>query len=205
MSLLAQVELASGSAARAAELYERLVRRSPGLAQLSNLGIAYFLLGRYAEAADTFRRAVVREPRNPLYLLNLADATALLGQSGEAQEAYRRVVALIAADPAGGSTPQFLTVKAQALAHLGQGREAVAAIQEASRLAPADGDVAYEAALVYAVLGESSSALVSAEKALQLGYDPRWFAFPWFDRLRADPHFRSLLERKPAVDLKKTG
>ncbi|HEX7182085.1 MAG TPA: protein kinase [Thermoanaerobaculia bacterium] len=196
LSLLAQIELANGSPARAAELYERLVRRSPGLSQISNLGLAYFLLGRYAEAAESFRRVVEREPRNPFYLLNLADAYALMGREEEARAAYQRVVELIAADPS-ASTPQFLTVKAQAFAHLGQAREAVEAVQEASRIAPGDGAVAYEASLVYAVLGENASAIVSAEKALELGYEPRWFFFPWFDRLRADPHFQNLLRQKP--------
>jgi Flp pilus assembly protein TadD len=91
------------------------------------------------------------------------------------------------------TTPQLLTVKAQALAHLGRGREAVAAVQQALRLAPNDAPVAYEASLVYAVLSEDDSALANAERALALGYGTRWFSFPWFETLRRDPEFQRLL------------
>jgi tetratricopeptide (TPR) repeat protein/tRNA A-37 threonylcarbamoyl transferase component Bud32 len=192
LNLLATIELSNGDPRRAAELFGALVRRSPTPARLANLALSYCFLGRYADAVATYRRIVEQEPRNPLYALNLADAYSLQGQKAEADALYRRVLELIETDPA-ASGPQFLTAKAQALAHLGKGRDAVAAVQEAFRLAPNDGPVAYEAALVYALLGESSSALVNAEKAVKLGMRPRWFSFPWFDSLRANPDFQRLL------------
>ncbi len=197
LSLLAQLELENGSAAKAAEIYEELVRRSPGLSELSNLSVAYFLLGRYAEAARTLELLVKKEPLHAGYTLNLADAYTLLGEPERASLAYREVVRLAEADPAVGS-PELLSWKAQALAHLGRGPEAVAAVQEAARLSPDNAGLVYEAAVVYAVLGETSSALVSAEQALKLGYQPRWFGFPWFDRLRALPEFRRLLASRGA-------
>ncbi|HYO15695.1 MAG TPA: tetratricopeptide repeat protein, partial [Thermoanaerobaculia bacterium] len=192
LSLLAQIELSSGDPRRAADLYGELVRRSPSLTALSNLGLAHFFLGEYQKAVDTFGRAVEQEPRNPFYTLNLADAYFLLGRPGEAERLYRRVIELIAEDPAAVSW-QFFSVKAQALAHLGEGRKAVEAIQEALRLAPDSGPAAYEASLVYALLGEDDSALVYAERALQRGYEPRWFSFPWFDGLKARPDLKNLL------------
>jgi eukaryotic-like serine/threonine-protein kinase len=197
LSLLAQLELSSGDPGRAAELYGELVQRSPGIAALSNLGLAYFLLGDYQKAAETFGRAVEQEPRNPFYALNLADAYILLGRREEAERLYRRVLDLIAHDPA-ASTWQFFSVQAQALAHLGEGRKAIGALQEALRLAPDSGAAFYEASLVYALLGEDDSALVHAEKALQHGYEPRWFSFPWFDALRRRPDFQSLLKQEAA-------
>jgi tetratricopeptide (TPR) repeat protein len=196
LSLLAQVELSYGDPERAAKLYADLVRRAPGPTEISNLGLAELLAGRYAEAADAFRRVAEQDPKNPLYALNLADASTLAGRAEEGRALYGRVVELIAADPA-ATGPQFLTAKAQALAHLGRGPEAAAAVQEALRLAPANAQAAYEAALVYSLLGERSSALANAGRALDLGYEPRWFAFPWFDPLRADPGFRDRLARAP--------
>jgi len=192
LSLLAQIELSSGSPERAVQLYRGLVERSPAVNERSNLGTALLLLRRYAEAEEQLRIAADREPGNPLYLLGLGDALWLLGRREEAGAAYRRVVELIEADRSAPS-PQLLTVKAQAQAHLGRSLEAVAAVQEASRLDPANAAVAYEASLVYALLGETSSALVNAEKALKLGYDPRWFDFPWFDGLRKRPELGRLL------------
>ena len=197
LSILAMVELSAGDLNRAVQLYGDLVRRSPGLAELSNLGLAYFFLGRYAEAAAAYEQVLGREPNNPEYALNLADAYLLLRREAEAKALYRRVADLAAGDP-GGRGPQLLATEAQALAHLGQGRQAVAAVQEALRLAPNDGPVAWEASVVYALLGEDDSALANAEKALQLGLEDRWFSFPWFATLRTHPEFQSLLKRKAA-------
>jgi serine/threonine-protein kinase len=193
LSMLAQIELANGDPARAAALYQQLVRRSPQLNEISNLGLAYFLLGRYSEAADAFHRIVLQEPRNPFYTLNLADSFVLLGRDAEAAALYRKVLTLVGTGPS--ADPQLLTVKGQALAHLGRGPEAVAAVQEALRIAPANAQVAYEAALVFALLGERNSAVANAQRALQLGCEPRWFDFPWFAPLRRDPNFQAALRQ----------
>jgi hypothetical protein len=48
LSLLAQIELASGSPVRAAELYQRLAQSSPGFTEITNLGLAFLLMGRFA-------------------------------------------------------------------------------------------------------------------------------------------------------------
>ncbi len=197
LSLLALLELWNGDLDRAVVLYRQLVQRSPSLVKLSNLGLGYLFLGRYQEAAEIFRLACEREPQNPGCALNLADAKALTGQKAEAERLYRRVVELIEADPA-ATSPSLLTVKAQALAHLGEGRGAVSAVQEALRLAPDQGPIVYEAALVYALLGEDHSALANAEKALRLGLNPRAFSIPWFEPLRRRPEFQALLT-KPAT------
>ena len=192
LSLLAQIELSGGSPERAVQLYRRLVERSPAVNERSNLGTALLLLRRYTEAAEQFRIAVEREPGNPLYALGLGDALWLLGRREEAGAAYRKVIELIEADRSAPSS-QILTVKGQALAHLGRRVEAAAAVHEASELDPGNAGVAYEASLVYAILGETGSAVFSADKALKLGYHPRWFDFPWFDGLRKRPELNRLL------------
>jgi len=199
LSLLAQVELMNGSPERAARLYEQMMRISPTLSERSNLGLAYFLLGRYQKAAENFRAVAAQEPRNPFYTLNLADACFLMGRQDEASDLYRKVVELIASDPA-AKGPQFLTVKAQALAHLHEGKGAIEAVQEALRIAPNDAAVAYETSLVYSLLGEDDSALVNAERALRLGYEPRWFTFPWFRALQERPEFQELVPKTGQSD-----
>lgn len=86
---------------------------------------------------------------------------------------------------------------AQALAHLGETARAVAAVNHFLQLAPQQGQAAYEAALVYALLDERASAAFHAERALGLGYQRRWFSFPWFDGLREDPRFQDFAEPMP--------
>ena len=82
---------------------------------------------------------------------------------------------------------------AQCLARLGQARRAVAVTLGTLQKYPDDAEVAYYAALVYALVGEPASALVNAERALGRGYQPRWFEFPGFEALRSDPRFQALV------------
>lgn len=180
-SRLAQLELLSGSPQRAAELYEKLVAQRPGEAELSNLGVARLLLGQADAAAEAFRRALDKAPGSPYAMLNLADAELLRGAEPTAFMLYAETLTAIAQDP---NPDALATIRAQALAHLGRVEEAVGDVQRAVRRAPDNPQVAYEAALVYALVGEETSALLEARRALDGGVDRRWFAFAWFDALR---------------------
>ena len=191
---LAFLELTHGDPARAATLYEKLTARSADPGSLVNLGLARMLLGDHHGAAQVLEQAVDAAPRNYFYLLNLAQARWLQGRRAEAAALCRQVLALSDAEPAGEEW-QRLTVRAQALAHLGDRQAAVAAVQEALRLAPHNGQAAYEAALVYALAGDRTAALVNAGRARELGFDaPAWFRLPWFESLRSDPGFREITD-----------
>lgn len=189
LRLLATIELTNGDPARAARLFEDLAARSPDSGTRVNLGLAYMLLGDPGRAATAMEKAVAEAPENYLYLLNLGQARWLEGRRDEAAELFRRVLTLSEADPSGEEW-QRLTVRAQALAHLGKPREAVAAAQDALRLAPRSGQAAFEASLVYALVGDRTAALVNAERARDLGFEaPSWFRLPWFESLRGEPGF----------------
>lgn len=187
LHLLATIELTNGDSARAARLYESL--RSPDPGTRVNLGLAYMLLGDPGRAAASMEKAVAEAPENYLYLLNLGQARWLEGRREEAAQLFRRVLLLLEADPSREEW-QRLTVRAQALAHLGRPREAVAAVQDALRLAPRSGQAAFEASLVYTLVGDRTAALVNAERARDLGFEaPAWFRLPWFTPLRGEPGF----------------
>jgi serine/threonine-protein kinase len=193
-TLLATLELTNGDPARAARLYEEIASTQPAdSGVLANLGLARMLQGDYAASAAALERAVRIEPDSYPLLLNLAQARGLQGRKAEADRMLRRVLALSEKDPAAEEW-QRLTVRAQAFAQLGEARKAVTEVQEALRLAPRSGQVAFEASLVYAVVGDRTAALVNAERARELGFEsPSWFRLPWFEPLRSDPGFRRLL------------
>ncbi|HXO19267.1 MAG TPA: protein kinase [Thermoanaerobaculia bacterium] len=195
-SMRAQIELNYGSPEEAVTLYTRLVTRSPRPAEVGNLGTALLLLKRYPEAEARFRQALTLAPDNPLVLLNLADAQLLAGQKKAAETLYRRLPELVARDPAAANW-QLQSVRAQALAHLGDRRRAVEGAQQVFLAAQGNGEAAYQAALVYTLVGDLSSAQVDAERALRQGIEARWFTLPWFDPLRATPEFQALLKPRP--------
>lgn len=195
--MLAQLELMSGKPERAVELYEQISELSPDPVSWTNLGVAYMLQKRYDKAVEVFLKALDRQPTAPFAILNLADAELLANRPERAEELYQKVLELTASDPA-ASTWQILTMRAQALAHLDQPTEAVALVQRALREAPEQPQAAFEAAVVYSLVGENRSALVNSRRALRLGVEPVWFEFPWFDDLRDNPEFQSLLQNAGA-------
>ena len=91
----------------------------------------------------------------------------------------------------------ILLIRAQSLAALGRFREAAEAVQDSLKNASDRPHFAFQMALVYAMIGESNSALASMETALEKGMGPRWFNMSWFDPLRSHPEFQALLETTP--------
>ncbi|MDX1998749.1 MAG: protein kinase [Thermoanaerobaculia bacterium] len=184
---LAQIELLDDPP-RATKLLEELVARRPDAGALSNLGVALLLQRRYEEAEARFRAALDLLPEDASATLNLADCLTLLGRDEEARTLYRALLAADPPPPTLGNWPRF-SIAAQAHAHLGETDAAIAAIQQALRLTPDNAQLALEAAVVYIAIGDRGSALFHARRAAARGLDPRWFAFPWFDTLRAEPGF----------------
>jgi len=200
-SLLAQVELQSGNPERAAELYGELVARAPQVPALVNLGLCDLLLRRYPEAEARFRQAAQKAPNNPVVALNLADARLLRGDRPGAEVLYRELLARLAAEPAAATDWQLQSIRAQALAHLGERRQAAGAVERVLVLGQGNAQAAQEAALVYTLIGDQSSALDKAAKALEQGVEPVWFTLPWYDPLRSSPEFAALLKPRTAKAL----
>lgn len=184
LALAAQIELLYGVPEHAVRLYRELMARAPSVDERTNFGVALMLAGRFEAAAGTFRQARDEAPANAAIVLNLADAELLAGDQEAARVLYRQVLELVDQDAAAASYWNNLTIRAQALAHLGLKEAAVAATLTARKLAPDNPQVHYEAAIVYALVGDRASALVHARAALSAGVDRRWFTFPWFDALR---------------------
>ncbi|HEY4594971.1 MAG TPA: hypothetical protein VIJ02_01115, partial [Thermoanaerobaculia bacterium] len=116
-----------------------------------------------------------------------------LGRTAEARSLYARLAARNAA-PGDWNT---LSVQAQALAHLEEAEKAVEAIQQALRLSPDNSQLAYEAAVVYVLVGDRASALFQARQAAAQKVDANWFALPFFDPLRNEPAFQALTRNTP--------
>lgn len=193
---LAGLELINGDVVYAKFILCKLVKDGGNTTQnLSNLGLAYLLLGRYDKAVTNAALAYAKSPKQIPLLLNYADALGLDGRNAEAASKYTLILKLIEVEP---NQKRYLPAKAQALAQLGQHLEAAQTIQEALSQRPDHTNTIYAAAIVYSLIGDRTSALINTVRAAERGRDARWFSFPWFDELHGLPQFQTAMLFKPS-------
>jgi serine/threonine-protein kinase len=173
------VELLYGDVDRAIGIYKQLLERKQHRSYRVNLGLALMLKESFQDARDEFARALDLQPEHRVAMLNLADAEMALGNRKRALDLYRNILELQQRRSGSGDASDKM-VKAQCLAHLGQYSLAIEHTLGALTEALGDPEIAYQAALVYALAGEYESALVNARVALQGGMDSRWFKLPAF-------------------------
>ncbi len=196
----ARIEMLFGDLQRAGGFYQDLIRRAPQRTYFTNLGAVQVLQGRYEEAIAPFRQALALNPDHATATLDLADAELALGRTQEAKEHYRKALRNLESNtPRGGLSPSDAMNRAQCLAHLERPAEAVEAAQQELQKRPDDPDMLTQAAQVYAIVGDRTSALVNVRKALKKGVQPRWFELPAFSELHTDPEFRRLLAQAPGA------
>ena len=188
---LVQLELLYGDLSRAEQLALRAIAVRPHSSYYGNLGLARYYLGDYRGALDSYRKALELDPDHLTVRLNVADAELALGNRQKAAEVCREILRGLGERELG---PSERMSEAQCLAHLGETQRAAAVTLETLQQNPEHAEVAYQAALVYTLLGEPSSALVNVERALERGFQPRQFDIPSFEPLRSDPRFAQLIE-----------
>ncbi len=189
---LANHEMTYGTLEQAIELFEKLRKRSPtDLGLQLNIALCHFGMARYAEASRWFSNILEQDPGHVRAASALALTDHLAGRVTAAQLAADQALKLTAdADGVSDVERQFL--RAMALIPLGFDEQAVAAVQRMVPTAHQSPFAAWQAALIYAAVGETLSAKTKAREALQQDLAPQWFCAPIFDFLRQDPDFRTL-------------
>ncbi len=192
---LAKLELLHGDPEQAERRFEDLVVREPEQRALwAELGLARFLAGHYEQAIAAYRKALAMEPGHNVVLLNLADAELALGRRREAEDHYRQTLdRLREIEAVSRLQADDSMAKAQCLAVLGRPVEAGEIAQRTLQQNPEALLIVHAAALVYARIGDRTSALINAKAALRLRLSPSWFRIAAFDSVRGDPELQSLL------------
>jgi protein O-mannosyl-transferase len=164
----------------------------------SNLAYAYDRQGRTEEAVAAYRKALELDPANTIVRNNLAN---LYSKQGLYEDAAREYEDLVQRDPANATAKANLDAMLKNKTVLQERKEQVSSALQGADAKPKDPQAAYNAARVYARLGDADQALTWLNKALDLGYDQFDYLSldPSLVNLKKDPRFLKLLEeRRPA-------
>lgn len=154
------------------EALQQSLAISPTPLGYSNAGSSLFLLGRFDEAANMYKKALDYAPEDHQHWGNLGDAYLYSATSQHlAQSTYRKAIALAAGrlrvNPSDAIT---LGLVAHYHARIGNREQALQNIARAEALAPENVYVNYNRATTLCALGETPQALAALEKAIELGY-----------------------------------
>jgi tetratricopeptide (TPR) repeat protein/TolB-like protein len=171
--------------------FHQSVSLQPTPAGYSNLGAAYILLHRYAEAIPVLERGIriANSDYARLYMLwlNLGDAYRWWPETlDKAPDAYRQAITgLEKLLQQGPRDAQLHALAAACRAKIQDREQARAEITKALDLAPSDATVRYYAALVAELAGGRDEALAQIRIAVERGYS--------VSRIQDDPELKQLI------------
>jgi serine/threonine protein kinase/tetratricopeptide (TPR) repeat protein len=189
-SNLAAAHLLSGEHAEAEPLLKDALRLRPSPEAHNNLGVVYYALGRFQEAATEWGKAVEGGMKEPGALSNLGDAWRQLERREAANDAYARAVERARAQLLiDGSDSDVRGILAMALAGQARCRESRQEVGRIGRATKLPATASYYAAVASAVCGDSAVALRHLENALDGGL---------VHDVRTNPDLKPLL-KEPAI------
>jgi tetratricopeptide (TPR) repeat protein len=185
--VMSRIVLGRGDADRARELAERAIAIDPQYAPAYDaLGFAYQTLGQDAEAVSAGEKYVRLRENSRVAHFNLVMALNELGDRARLEAAAERTIPIYERHTR--LNPDDYSARVQ-LANIhamaGRGIEALAAVEELSKVETLDGAILYNLACVYLNSHEPERGLEHLERAVQKG-------FRGIDLLRRDPDFAPL-------------
>jgi tetratricopeptide (TPR) repeat protein len=177
-----------GEIAEAVTMFQQAVGLKPNYMAYNNLGTAFSRAMRYPEAAETYRKALALDGKDPMVWGNLAYVYSWMnGKDEEARKMFAQAIELGEAKrkerPSDASVASYLALY---YAKTGQQQLALSRLGTALALSPKGSEIQAAAAEVYELLGRRAKALEFARKALALGY-PK-------NRLERNPELAKLLQ-----------
>lgn len=198
-SNLGGVCLAMGEYEKAISYLEKSNSLHPTAEALSNLGVAYFYLKRYGDAANAYERATRISPNEQLIWGNLGEAYYWMpGKRAECQRALTQALRLVNKDlRVNPRDLDALRYGAGYYAMLGDQQKAQEYLHKGLDIAPNDSEMLFKASVVSVLAGQTKEGLDWLRKALAAGYgNERVLDDPAFGTLRGDPEFQAILRGK---------
>jgi serine/threonine protein kinase/Flp pilus assembly protein TadD len=172
------------------------IERKPDCDGVYNvLGRAYFASGRFQEACDLVERAIEANGDDYNTYIPYTNALDRMGKSDKARRFREMEVEILERQLE--AVPEDVRARvllAADYANLGRKDDAIRHAEMAVALRPNDGNVLYNAACTFGVLGRKSEALAMIYRAKQAGYaNTDWPRIdPDLACLHDDPEFKSL-------------
>jgi len=176
--------------------YRKSLSLEPNEDAQSNLGVAFYYLGLYSEAAKAMETAGQMDPNRHDLAADLGDAYRQMGQRDKALASYETAIKLaLKAYQVNPRDPSTLGGLAVYYAKKGDLNRAEDFMTRARAIDANDNTLIYSDALIQAISGKSAEALTRLREALQKGY-PLEFAKsePEFAGLRSSPEFEKLMK-----------
>jgi tetratricopeptide (TPR) repeat protein len=186
--------LKDGKVEEALEELRKAAEADPKSAVIqSNLAYAYDRQGRTDDAVAAYKKVLEIEPANTVARNNLG---TLYSKKGLHDEAVREYEELVQRDPSNATAKANLENAIKNKATVQERQDQIGGALRGIESLPNDPRAAYNAARVYARLGDNDSAFTWLAKALELGYDQIDYLSldPSLANLRKDPRFLKLLE-----------
>jgi serine/threonine protein kinase len=176
----ADISLLNGDSEASIEAYNKLLLENPtDTNALSNVAIAYSLIGDFQNSHLNAKKAYEISPSNLNFALNFADSYSYLKHS---QEAYKLYIHIIEQTNDKSNIDEAL-VRAQALLHTGKKVEALQLITQIENEYSDIYDLLFIKAMILTKLGEHQSAMLAIKSSIEKGWNKGFYTLPWFKAL----------------------
>ncbi len=187
-----------GQYEKAIDPLKKSIAIRPTYASYVNLGVAYFGLNKFSEAAEAYEAAAKLDPQQYVIWGDLGDALFHSGKKDQSVTPLNKAVELAKAElKVNSHDPGVLGDLASYNSLLGDRKNALLYLGQALQFGHNDKDLLLDAASVYNHLGESGLAIEFLAKAVQAGYTAdKIRSLPDFDNLAPMPAYQQMIKSK---------
>jgi len=192
---LGAIDFQMGKWNDAVAAYRASIKLEPTAEAHYNLGVAFYYLGLYKEAANALQQAVQMDPNRHEVVAALATAYRQLGDRDKSIASYNQAIELALkayrVNPRNAGTLGGLALY---YAEKGDLRSATDFIGRARAIDASNNLLMYNEAIIQALNGQTAGAMKSLREAFQKGYPPETArSEPEFAGMRSSPEFAKLM------------
>ncbi len=193
---LGAMYVALGRYPEAINVSEHSLALRPSPDAYGNLGYTYFLMHKYSDAVASLKQALQLDPDDWQNWGNLGDALYWSpGRRAESAEQYRKAISLASTRTAvNPDDAVVLAYLASYSAMLDDRASALQYLQRALKVEPSQGEVLFQAAIVYSHFNDTEKTLFYLNKAVSSGYSRSVIRdAPYFGPIAENAEFRALV------------